>query len=111
MNYTWKNPNPLWIIVIATAMLALMDGFNFYWPHNKGFFSLTYGVDRITVWGFSADAWHMLKRLLIADIIYGLIGLHYLDIRWWAKVGLLAFIAAAMQGIIYNGIIKIIFAQ
>ena len=77
-----------------------MDGLSFYWPHNQGFFSLTYGPDRFTILGKSADAWHSLKVLLLLYIAVEKVGLNW-------RLIVAAGIFMATQLIIYNWLIKL----
>ena len=85
---------------IIVFIEAGMDGFAFHWPHNQGFFSLTYGPDRITFLGMPFDAWHLLKRLLQLLIIFYMVG------KDWFNLIVLALIALVGQVIIYNFLIK-----
>ena len=86
---------------IIVILLAIMDGFNFYWPHNDGFFSLTYGPG-----SSSWDAWHVCKRLIFAVIFIDCFGFKPKSYTWWFKGGIFALIAWMGQYIIYDVLIK-----
>ena len=87
---------------IIIFILACMDGFNFHFPHNKGWFSLTYGKNRI-----SWDAWHTLKRLLLLVIFFYMAGIRPDSFMWWVHGGLFALLAYLGQRLIYNTLIKL----
>lgn len=84
----------------AVIVLAIMDGLNFYWPHNQGFYSLTYGAERFTILGKSMDAWHVLKMIIILILGLPLLkkSIHHLIT--------LALIAWLGQELIYHQLIK-----
>lgn len=92
--------NEIIYFAIIVAILALMDGFNFSFEHNRGFWSLTYGPDRFTILGKSADIWHVLKMGLLAMIGYKLINKSWLN---WVALILVAYFG---QLIIYTYLIK-----
>ena len=86
---------------IIVILLAIMDGFNFYWPHNDGFFSLTYG-EGSNDW----DAWHICKRAVFGVIFINYYGFKLDSFLWWFKVAVFALIAWLGQYVIYDVLIK-----
>jgi hypothetical protein len=78
--------------------MAVMDGFNFHFKHNNGFWSLNYKG--------SNDAWHWLKRGILAMIFYILCGFEPLTFEWWLNVFIYILLAWWGQFLIYKLIIK-----
>ena len=87
---------------VIIMLMAFMDGFNFYFPHNDGFLSLTYGPG-----SNSWDAWHVLKRLILVVIFIYMAGFRPKKVMWWIHGGLFALIAYVGQRLIYNTLIKL----
>ncbi len=91
-------------LFFIVACLAIMDGINFMLPHNSGFFSLTYGPDKLML-----DAWHVTKIIMLIFIALKLI--------WepgesnWQKNGLRLLAAGAIafftQLFVYNFLFKL----
>ena len=84
---------------LVVILMAVMDGINFVLPHNDGFWSLTYGADRI--W---PDAWHLCK-LGILFILY-IDGTEFKNRTWIIKAAAFMFIAVAGQLIFYTYLFK-----
>lgn len=82
--------------------MAFMDGFNFYFPHNEGFFSLTYG-EGSTSW----DIWHVLKRGILFVVFMYMFKVQYKKWIWWVYVMIFIGIAHFGQLLIYNTLIKL----
>jgi len=80
---------------VVILILAIMDGFNFQVPYDRGFWSLN------TMGGlFKFDIWHLLKIGLLFWIAIPLAKHHAVR---WALFGVLAFFG---QLIIYNLLFK-----
>ena len=88
------------------TVLAVMDGLVFYWPHNQGFFSLTYGADRFVVLGQSMDAWHLLKRLLILLLYTWAVKVEIKRFKWWVGLGIVVVMSYLIQTLLFNWVIK-----
>ena len=88
-------------------MMAFMDVLNFRMPHNNGWLSLTYGVDRITFMGMSVDAWHVCKKLIQLLIFIYMFGIHFKKGTWWLAGGMFALIAWCGHVLIYDVLIKL----
>ena len=93
---------PYIYFVIIVMLMAFMDGFNFYFPHNKGWFSLTYGPG-----SNSWDIWHILKRLILLVIFIYMFGFYPEQLAWWLHGMGFALIAYALQRLIFNTLIKL----
>ncbi len=87
---------------IVVMFMAFMDGFNFVFPHNEGFFSLTYGEG-----SSSWDIWHVLKRLILFVIFIYMFGVKPKKGTWWLAGGIFALIAWLGQVLIYDVLIKL----
>jgi hypothetical protein len=79
-----------------------MDGFNFYFPHNDGWFSLTYG-EGSNNW----DAWHILKRALLLVLFIDAYGFKIKNGFWWEAALYWTLTAWIGQYIIYDLFIKL----
>jgi len=86
---------------IIVMLMAFMDGFNFHFPHNKGWFSLTYGEG-----SNSWDIWHILKRSILLVIFIYMFGFEITKWIWWVNGIAFALIAWLLQYLIYDVLIK-----
>ncbi len=91
-----------WYIFLGiVTLMALMDSLNFYFPHNNGWLSLTYG-EGSNNW----DAWHVAKRLILVLVFYLCTGLKYKELEWWKMAGRYALTALFVQYLIFDVLIK-----
>ena len=88
--------------LIVVVLMAFMDGFNFYFPHNDGWFSLTYGPGSNN-W----DAWHTLKRMILLVLFIDAHGFKFKDGYWWEYAILYLGTAYIGQLLIYDVFIKL----
>jgi len=84
---------------VIVVFMAFMDGFNFYFPHNDGFWSLNYDG--------SNDIWHWLKRGLLFVVFMYMYGFKYKQVYWYLKLLGFALIALAGQVLIFDLFIKL----
>ena len=87
---------------IIVMLMAFMDVFNFKLPHNKGWFSLTYGPGSNN-W----DVWHILKRGILLTIFLYMFGFYPEQLAWWLHGMGFALIAYIGQVLIYDVLIKL----
>ena len=83
---------------VVVILMASMDSFNFYFPHNDGFWSLNYKG--------SWDAWHLLKRGVLFVVFMLPAGFRPKKVMWWVHGSLFALIAYLGQRLIYNTLTK-----
>ena len=87
---------------VIVILLAIMDGINFVMPHNNGFFSLTYGLDKLWL-----DAWHAAKILMLLIIA---VQFMWVKDKWntnMLRLCALGVIAYIGQLLVYNFLFKL----
>jgi uncharacterized membrane protein YesL len=92
------------VVIVVTAIDAYMNHLAFRKPWNSGYLSVTYPVEHL----IGEDAWHDLKKILIA-LLLGLIS--YLAYGWTFK-GLLLFIAGAfVHWLVHEGMLHYVLKE
>ena len=93
----------LFYFTSIVILLAFMDGFNFYFPHNEGWSSLTYGEGSNNL-----DIWHLLKRLILLILFVQACGIKLKKPLWWFYAIIFTLIAYFGQVLIYDVFIKLL---